>query len=159
MPKEVQNEIEKEYRKLKEKYKLPEYSELNEEFEISSLECTDFLLRNIRRRMIEKISVFSSFIDELVQPEPNFRSITELSVIAQNSKDKAFGIYKDLIFADRASLELDVESTDEKEAEFIINLLKKWKETKPELLLLLAKVKGVWKKDITSEKEELGYVG
>ena len=39
------------YEKLKKKYSLPAYDEVNNELEISTLESEDFLLRQIRKKI------------------------------------------------------------------------------------------------------------
>ena len=153
------SEIEKEYKKFREKYTLPEFKEIDDEFEISLLECTDFLLRNVRRKIMEKITLMLTCIEEIIQPETNLRSMTELKAVSQSTKNKAFSIYKNLMIAERSSLEFDISSTDEKEAEFIMFILKKWKELKPDMLILIEKIKEVWKREQSPEEEEIGYVG
>src|SRR3990167_4564046 len=91
-----------------------------------------FLLRNVRRKIMEKITLMLTCIEEIIQPETNLRSMTELKAVSQSTKNKAFSIYKNLMIAERSSLEFDISSTDEKEAEFIMFILKKWKELKPD---------------------------
>jgi len=49
------NEIEKEYGKLSKKFKLPKFKEIDSEFEISNLENERFLIRNILRKVEEKL--------------------------------------------------------------------------------------------------------
>ena len=52
---EIMEEIETEYKQLKSKHDLPEYNFLEDKFEISSIDNGPFLLRNIRRKISEKI--------------------------------------------------------------------------------------------------------
>ena len=62
-------EIEKQYNELKKKLKLPEFKELDFEFEISDLEETNFLLKATIRRMAEKLDFYSTMLEEVLQPD------------------------------------------------------------------------------------------
>ena len=50
--------IKEEYEKLKEKHNLPDFKEINNEFEITTIEKEEFLLREIRRKIYEKIELY-----------------------------------------------------------------------------------------------------
>ena len=43
--------VKKEYDVLKKKYNLPDFEALDKEFEISTIEKPDFLLRNIKKKI------------------------------------------------------------------------------------------------------------
>src|SRR3989344_1527142 len=66
MPK---NETEKQYNELRKKHKLPEFKDIDFEFEISDLEETNFLLRAIIRRIAEKLDFYSTMLEEVLQPD------------------------------------------------------------------------------------------
>src|SRR3989339_789938 len=61
--------LKKSYKKIKEKYSLPDFNELNKEFsieKISEIE-TDFLIREIRRYISEKFSNYLRLIELLLE--------------------------------------------------------------------------------------------
>ena len=62
-------ETEKQYNELKKKYKLPDFKEIDFEFEVSDLEETNFLLRAIIRRIAEKLDFYSTMLEEILQPD------------------------------------------------------------------------------------------
>ena len=64
-------ETEKQYNELRKKLKLPDFREIDFEFEISDLEETNFLLRATVRKMAEKLDFCSTMLEELLQPEPS----------------------------------------------------------------------------------------
>src|SRR4030042_4845830 len=63
------DKLKQEYGKFKDKYNLPEFSELNKVFDIEDI-CTDtdFLLRKIRRTISEKVSGLLRFIEIILNP-------------------------------------------------------------------------------------------
>lgn len=58
--------LKKQYEPLRKKYKLPSFDELNKEFEIEKIQEkeTDFILREIRKGMGEKVGAFLRFLKQ-----------------------------------------------------------------------------------------------
>ena len=63
------------YAKLKKEFKLPEYSLLDNEFEISTIETPGFLLRQIRRKIEERISSINHRIENVLHADSNSVSV------------------------------------------------------------------------------------
>ena len=61
--------VKKEYQKLKEKYKLPSYADLDRAFDISSIEPGGKLLREIKKNVKEAFDKVLSFLGSMLQPE------------------------------------------------------------------------------------------
>ena len=59
--------LKKEYALISKKYKLPDFEALNNEFEFN-IEKSNFLLRNIRRRMFDKMSWFLRIVENIIFP-------------------------------------------------------------------------------------------
>jgi hypothetical protein len=147
------------YNKLKAKLKLPEFSELDHEFEISSIDEEGFPLRHIRRKMVDKIEVYSAILGDIIQP--NAESITNLRecrIFGDDEKGRIYEMFKKLISFKRLSHEADLILDDKKDAEFIIDAFKRWKELKAELVIIIQATIECWKKE-TSEEERLEYLG
>src|SRR3989338_5772892 len=64
------NELKKRYKAVQDKYKLPDFSYLNENFEIEKLaeSETELLLREIREIILEKAVAYLRFIEMLLNP-------------------------------------------------------------------------------------------
>src|SRR3989338_4563975 len=92
------NEIEKQYSELKKKFKLPEFKEIDNEFELSDLEETNFLLRAIMRRISEKLDFYSTVLEEVLQPDAsNLYAMHETRYFDDEEKNSMYDLYKRLM--------------------------------------------------------------
>jgi len=141
--KEEKFDIKVEYNKLK--YKLPRFEELDNEFEISAIKEKTFLLRNIRRRINDKIIFYCKIIESLLYPsQSNFIGMVELKSFTDQEKEKISNIYKRLMQYERESLKLDVNPNEAGDVEYINNLLKEWDNLKKEMIKITEKMKYSW---------------
>jgi len=154
------NNVKKQYEPLKKKYKLPEFSKLNEEFEIEKVQEkeTDFLLREIRRAISEKIAAFLRFFELYVNPQaaPVF-VLVSLKNLAAKEKEIIEKAYKELVALELAAVSLDISYNEPREAQAILRVFKKWQELKPELedvILAILKVQ-----ERSGEKKGKSYFG
>ena len=152
-------EIEKQYSELRKKYKLPEFNEVDYEFEISDLEETKFLLRAIIRRIAEKLDFYTTMLEEILQPDTsNLYAMHETRYFDENEKKQMYDLYSTLMNFNRQSIELSLENDEKDEVDFINNFFVEWKKLKNELLKYIKKMKFSWQIE-TDIKEDLGYLG
>jgi len=152
--------LKKDYEKLRVKYKLPDFDELNVEFEIEKLSDreTDFLLRSLRRTMVEKVAVVLRFLEIIVNPSEGQAPIYVFSVIKNLSPEmKAVveKIYKALTVIELGSINLDIDYDEKNEAKFIKDVYSGWPAVKKDLKEITKKLGVVW----THEKMHDGYFG
>lgn len=153
--------IKEEYNKLK--YKLPKFEELDSEFEITTSFVKDikenkFLLKNIRRRINDKIIFYCRIIENLIYPnQSNFISMYELKSFTESEKQDMAKLYRKLMKYERESLILDVEPDEKLEVDYINDLWKNWSTYKAELLKISKKMKASW--DIEEKEEKDNYFG
>jgi len=152
--------LKKQYSVLRKKYKLPEFSKLNEEFEIEKTQEreTEFLLREIRRTISDKISSFIRFFELFLNPQPF--PIFILSMIKNlTAKEKTMieKIYKELVTVELTSLSLDIYYKEAREVEFIKDIFKKWQELKPELKEISDILTKIQSREV--EKKNRSYFG
>lgn len=152
--------VKEEYYKLKKKYSfLPNFTELNNEFEITTIENTDFLLREIRRKMGEKFSIFMDRLARTLQPETiSISEFYEFRCFTTDEKTELFALFKELRFQYRHFMNLDLMINDKKEAEAIRDALKFWQSFRKKLLPFFETLEQCWKKEY-EEKEILEYLG
>jgi len=144
--------LKEEYQKIK--HKLPKFEEINEDFEIEFIKEKNFLLRQIRRRISEKIIFFCRIIEGLVYPtQQHIITATEVKAFSEERKKEIEKIYKELMYLERESLLLDVFPDDKKDAEFINNVFSYWKKIKKEMKEVVHVMKESWKKEYKSEKD------
>ncbi|MGB9708020.1 MAG: hypothetical protein ACPLXC_01695 [Candidatus Pacearchaeota archaeon] len=160
MPENSLEKIKKQYEPLKRKYKLPEFSKLNEEFEIEKIQEkeTDFLLREIRRAISDKISAFLRFFELFVNPQaaPVF-VLVSLKNLTSKEKEIIERAYKELVELELAAVNRDISYDESKEAQSILRVFKKWQELKPELEEVTTAILRVQEK--SGEKKGKSYFG
>ncbi|MBD3310505.1 hypothetical protein GF351_04755 [Candidatus Woesearchaeota archaeon] len=153
-------EIKKRYSQLQKKHSLPTFDEIDHEFEINSIEeDSSFILREIRRRMVERIEEYSKIFEEIIQPDTNsFRSMSECRVFKDEDKHEIFNIYKNIMIIIRSAQIISLERDENKEAKFINSVFQNWMRIKKELMPYLEKLEKSWEKE--SEMDEtIGYLG
>lgn len=148
------------YYLIKEKYNLPEFSDLNEHFgvEVIADNETDFLVREIKKCVSDKIANVTRLIETLLNPANSSMFVFSI-VKSLDSEDrkKLSDLYKQLSEIGLESLILDVDSSEKQDADFIKKIYEFWINSKSELLSILNKVKET--KESKSESNNKGYFG
>lgn len=144
--------VKEEYEKLN--HKLPRFDDMNNDFELELIKTKHFLLRQIRRRVNEKIIFFCRIIEDLIYPtQQHIINITEIKNFSEERKKKLQEIYRELMYYERVSLMLDVIPDDKKDAEFINDVFNFWRKMKKQMEDVVKIMQESWKKeDISSEK-------
>lgn len=151
-------DLKEQYAKLHKKYTLPSFEEINEEFEVDKLEKdTDCLLRDIRKRMLDKFVNSMGFLESLVNPV-NLSRIYMPYVKNMGSEDREdiefmYGKISDISLW---SLELEVDYSEKNEAELIKHMHKIWNEIKPRFRKMITKMRNPTE---ASAKKEKSYYG
>ncbi len=150
--------MKEQYDKIKDKYSLPDYTVMDTEFEISGIESEDHYLRNVRRKMVEKIEKVLGILDDVLHPESSWSSMVEEKVFSEEEENKMLEKYKKLRYYYRRNTELRIMDSDDANVKFIKEFFTEWKNMQKESLTLISKLKDAWTKK-TIEKEKLGYLG
>ncbi len=114
-------ELKVEYTEFRDRFGLPEFDKLNENFDIEGIDTdSDFLLRKIRRVMSEKIAGFLRF-SELVLNPSNAPMFFFKLVKKLDSSDRIdlTEVYEKMGEFEVRAVGLDVNYSEEKEAGFI----------------------------------------
>src|SRR3989339_1040501 len=139
MPEKTLAKLKKEYLVFEKKYKFPKFHDLNAEFEIEKLQGheTEFLLREIRRTITDKIAAFLKFFELFLNPQaaPLF-ILSALKSISPAEKDKIEKIYKRIIALEIKAISLDISYDEKREADFIKTTYESWQSLKGELKII-----------------------
>ena len=153
------NKLKKQYEVLRKKYKLPEFSKLNEDFEIEKLQDheSDFLLREVRRAIVEKMSAVLKFLEIMINPNENSPAFVYAMIkeIKPETKKMIEAMYKELSTIEISSIMLDLDYIEKEEAKFVKDHAKKWEKTRKDLKVLIKNLDSMWK----SEKPHKSYFG
>ncbi len=152
--------LKEEYAELQKKYMLPLFEELNKDFQIEKAaeNETDFLLREIRKLIAERLFNYLRFIESLLNPVnvPMF-VYSIIKTFDVQEKERLTEVYKKLAKKEVELIELDIESTEEKEVEFIKDSYKLWQEVKKDVLEVVDAIKKNW--DTKAEANKKDYFG
>lgn len=152
--------LKKDYEIIQNKYGLPTFNILNSEFAIEKIaeSETDFLVRGVALVMAEKFSNYLRFVELILNPSNSPMFIFSLiKTMGEEEKRKLSEIYKELTKIELNLVELDVDFSEKKEADFINNSYKTWLNVKRDFLSVIEKMKTNW--DNKSENNKNGYFG
>ena len=153
------NDIEKEYDKLSKKFKLPKFKDIDSEFEISNLENTRFLIKNILRKIAEKLEFYIEIIGNLVHPDAsNISSMYEVRYLSEDEKNDMYILFKKMMKAERNIVEVVLRNDEKQQAELLNSFFNEWLDMKKGLIGCIGKIKESWGKD-SSIEEDVGYLG
>lgn len=151
--------IQKEYEKLKSKFDLPDFKVLDNEFEISAIEKPVFLLRNIRRKIFERLGTVAEFLDPLFQPNmASAVNMQEYKCISDSERIKLFGILQKIMILYNEIRDAGLACDEKEDARAIKITIKDWPEIRKELRPFIQRLISCWKKS-SEPKEITGYFG
>ena len=151
-------DIKKNYEQMKKRYSLPDYAEINKEFEIAVIDKDDFLLTEIRKKIDEKLELFIKVIDRIIQPDTYIADMREQRAFDDDDKKELFELYKKIQIMHKESLLRSIEEDEKKNAEFINAIWKNWKPAKSAMITIVEKMRDSWKGDLKFD-EETNYLG
>ncbi len=155
----MSDKIEKEYNELSKRLKLPKFKEIDSEFELSSLEHERFLIKNILKKIIEKLEFHIEWMDNLVHPDgSSISSMYELKSFSDEEKNDMYKLFKKLMKNHREAAISFLENNEKKQADFLNKFINEWVKIKKELIPCLDKMKESWEKE-SSIEEDVGYLG
>jgi len=126
-------ELKTKYEAKKIVYNLPDYSKFGEDFDVekASEKETDFIIREVRRIVIEKISAYMHLFETILNPSSG--SLLIFSVIKNLDHDDKKDIrelYKKLAAMEITSMKLDTIYNEKTEADFILKTYCDWQDIK-----------------------------
>jgi hypothetical protein len=152
-------DIGQEYSKLSKKLKLPEFGDIDPEFEISALENPKFLIKNILRRISEKLESYTEIVANLVHPDASsISTMYEIRFFSEDEKNSMYILFKKLMKIDRNIAEIMLRNDEKEQADFLNSFFEDWTQIKKDLLKYIGNMKESWGKQTTIE-EDIGYFG
>ncbi|MGC8929060.1 MAG: hypothetical protein ACP5OZ_00840 [Candidatus Woesearchaeota archaeon] len=151
--------IKENYEKIKEKYNLPEFEELDKYFDINEIDLKDKevnnkkILKNIRENILLKIELLIDFFSSVIYFDSESYSIYEAGNFSKKEKNEMFKIFKNLMYIKRSGFKLSIETNEEKDAEFIKMSFERYLSIKDQMIELIDKIKDSWVKDENEEKK------
>ena len=153
-------DLKKDYSELQKKHDLPGFEDMNKDFQIEKIaeEETDYLAREVRKFVADKIANYLRFIESILHPvnAPIF-VFSIIKTLGADEQTKIMEIYRVLSKIEIEIIELDVEYSEEKEISFIKRSFDAWQKIKKDLLAVTEIIKNNW--DNKFEVDNKGYFG
>jgi hypothetical protein len=149
--------LKEQYERIRQLHGLPDYSKINSVFEIESIETDTFLLRSIRRHIIEIVKVYIEILEDIIHPNSTVSAFHECKFFDEDKKT-VYDIYGKLMSRLRSSNILDIMQDDKKDALFINDMYADWPSIKADLLSILTRLERCWVEEEMTDKT-VSYFG
>ena len=136
-------EIREKYQILKEKYELPEFEKIDNDLELDNIDSR-FILREIRRKIVDKLGRHEKSIEAVLQPDSGLSDMYECQHLPDERKAELFAIYKRLRYLDRYANLVSVQNSEQGNAEFVKFVYTTLLNLKPEIEAFYKEVKECW---------------
>jgi hypothetical protein len=153
------NDIEYHYKECQTRFHLPAFAILDKEFEVSTIEKPAFLLRNIRRKISERIDHVIQLLDPLIQPDPNsFMHVQEYRALNDSERHELISNFQELNALFLACIEAELAADEAQDAAVISKATESWPKLREALRPFIQKVASSWLKRV-EHKAHVGYFG
>ena len=142
-------EVKQVYEEFKKRYGLPEFSAVDFELEISSLDGDKFLLRAIRNKIRLKLENYCNTIEDLLTPDTSLPLLHECSYLNEGDKKRLFSLFKKMMYMQRAAEVLEVEKNNDEDAKYIKGYFKNLDFIKKRMKRITIKRMDSWKKELS----------
>jgi len=150
-------QLKEDYREIQEKHDLPTFKEINEDFGIEKLSDSEseILIREVRKFISEKFSNYLRFSETFLNPS-NVQMFVYSSIksLEDSDREKLKEVYNVLSKKEMEVIELDLDFSESKEAEYIKDSFKVWQYVKKELLKIILKIKKNWDNKVESKSKD-----
>ncbi len=151
-------EISSKYEMLRKKHKLPEFQALDREFDISKIDDSGSLLKEVRMAVAEKVQKVCDLLEEMLQPDASISNLYESRFLDDELKTTLFELYRQLMIIKRHSDALFIMNDDKEDAAFITETYEMWLKSKPGLASIFNGLKDGWGRE-TDIPDKLQYMG
>jgi len=149
-------DVKEEYEKLK---LSPSFKDVDFEFEISSIEHSDFLSRQIVKRMMDRMDSLIHLLTDILQPDTGaFINLYECSYITKEETQIVVALHRKLMILSRALTAADIAQDKKLYASVIKDVMSQWPSIRKDSLPILDKLKTCWEKP-EGHEEILEYLG
>ncbi|MEA3430448.1 MAG: hypothetical protein U9R08_04200 [Nanoarchaeota archaeon] len=143
------------------KYNLPEFKNLNDEFEIGKIDTKQgFYFKDIARAINNKIGYFAGLLEPAINPPiPTIHSMVETNNIEKNDKETILQLYKKLLYLAHKGYTLETFAKEKDITKFINEIWNQWQNIKKDMKICMDIITKSWIKEQKQENIKLSYTG
>jgi uncharacterized protein YlzI (FlbEa/FlbD family) len=145
------------YAKLQKAYKLPKWEEMAE-FEIDMIESEKHLVKEVAKKVYERMDLFKKILESLLQPDVSITAMQEAERLTDEEHLRITELVRDLMRLDRLLLAAELENNETAYAVYIIDATARWKAMKPTLAPIVRSLRAGWEKS-GAKKQQHHYMG
>lgn len=140
------------------KYNLPAFEQLNRDFEIEKIDHeSECILRVVRKAMMEKIVNSLGFLEMLLNPVNVPRMyMSAVKSLKQEDMNATEAVYNALSSLVLSALALEIDYTEQKEAEMISKINSKWSSVKGSFGAIIRKLGSIHAPEAKKERSYFG---
>jgi hypothetical protein len=153
------HDVEHNYAELRAKHQLPDFALLDREFEISSIEKPQFLLRSIRRKISERLDSLTQLLDPLIQPDAgSYVHLNEYRALTEGDRRELMKQFQHVMELYLACIDAELSANDAQDAKLIARAAAEWPQIRESIRPFVQKVAAMWTRS-TEHKDHVGYFG
>ncbi len=152
--------LKEDYSKIEEKFGLPQFQKMMEDFDIEKLleKEEGLLIRDVRRVVSEKIGAYLHFFETLINPSsPPMFVFAFMKNLSEQNKKEIKAIYRELSKLQIATIKLDTIYDEREELKFIKEAYSVWQNLKKKVYTLVEIFENEFEKN--AETKEKSYFG
>lgn len=152
--------IKEDYKKIEEKFSLPPFEKLVEDFDMEKLSEKEegLIIRDIRRSITEKIAGYLHLFEMLMNPSsPPMFVFAFMKNLSEQDKKEIKEIYKELSRLQITTINLDTIYNETREISFIKKTFSEWQNLKKRIHTLVETFEKEFEKN--AETKEKSYFG
>ncbi|MBI4448912.1 hypothetical protein HY641_02705 [Candidatus Woesearchaeota archaeon] len=151
--------IKETYETLCKEHKLPSYEEMDQEFDLCSIEEEHHLLRSVKKRMDDRVHYVGSLVETIIRPNPeSYSDMYECRYFSDADKKKVYELLREMHHILRSLDESNVLCNEKRDAQLINEIFAAWPALKKEALSFIGRLKDAWRAQ-SNGKEHISYLG
>lgn len=143
---ETKKDLKAVYAVLQAKYKLPDYDLLNSQFDIDTIETKEkYVAKDIAQKVFEQLENYRKIMESMLQPDMSIVTMEESEFLTEEMHAKILDYARQLMRIDRKLLAAELENTELRYAEFIIDANNTWQPMQKQFLVIVQHLEESWK--------------
>ncbi len=152
-------EVKKKYIELRKKHSLPEFNEVEEHFNITSLDSENLTLKSIIKQIKSTIEERAKFFESIIQPDTDITTMHEVEFLNNNDREESIRILRELMKSYRKADLIIFDYEEEEAINYIKETTNKVIELKPRIKKIINKLIRAWDEDLLISSTEDKYFG
>lgn len=146
------------YDVLMKKYGLPSFEEMDDELDLSSVDEDANIIRELVKRLFEKIDSYTQLFESLIQPDSRLSNMREAANLNVQEKALVNSLYNKGMLLARQAVEMNIDYNEEHAAEYMKKAFSEWNALKPDAKKVIGKMRDTWTRQAKID-DDAGYFG